>query len=69
MAERNISLEETILTLTQQKKYPALRDILITLNPTDIAYMFDELDEHTLPLLFRLLPKDLAAETFVEMES
>jgi magnesium transporter len=69
MAERNVTLEETILTLTQQKKYPALRDILVTLNPTDIAYMFDELDEHALPLLFRLLPKDLAAETFVEMEA
>ena len=68
MAERNISLENTIGTLTQQKKYPALRDILITMNPADIAILFDDLEEYTLPLLFRLLPKDLAAETFVEME-
>lgn len=69
MAERNVTLENTITTLTQQKKYPALRDILVTMNPSDIAALFDDLEEHTLPLLFRLLPKDIAADTFVEMES
>lgn len=68
MAERNVTLEKTIAALTEQKKYPALRDILVTINPTDIAIMFDDLEEHTLPLLFRLLPKDIASETFVEME-
>ena len=68
MAERNATLESTITALTQQKKYPALRDILVTMNPADIAILFGDLEEHTLPLLFRLLPKDIAAETFVEME-
>ena len=68
MAERNATLEKTIAALTEQKKYPALRDILVTMNPTDIAIMFDDLEEHTLPLLFRLLPKDIASETFVEMD-
>ena len=68
MAERSATLETTIETLTEQKKYPALRDILITMNPADIAILFDELEERILPLLFRLLPKDIAAETFVEME-
>ncbi|MGM9615542.1 MAG: magnesium transporter [Oscillospiraceae bacterium] len=68
MADRNVTLENTITALTQQKKYPALRDILVTMNPSDIAALFDDLEEHTLPLLFRLLPKDIAADTFVEME-
>ncbi len=68
MAERNVTLEKTIAALTEQKKYPALRDILVTMNPTDIAIMFDDLEEYTLPLLFRLLPKDIASETFVEMD-
>ncbi len=68
MAERSISLEDTIVTLAEQKKYPTLRDILVTMNPADTAALFEELDEHLLPLLFRLLPKDEAAETFVEME-
>ena len=37
------------------------------MNPVDIAAIFDELEEDRLPLLFRLLPKELASETFVEM--
>ncbi len=68
MAERTATLEGTITALAEQKKYPALRDILVTMNPADVAALFDEIDEHLLPLLFRLLPKDMAAETFVEME-
>lgn len=68
MAERSVSLEDTIVTLAEQKKYSTLRDILVTMNPADTAALFDELDEHLLPLLFRLLPKDAAAETFVEMD-
>ena len=69
MAERTLSLETTINALAEQKKYFALRDILVTMNPADIAVLFDGLEERTLPLLFRLLPKDMAAETFVEMEA
>ena len=68
MAERNATLENTIEALTAAKKYPALRDILVTMNPADIAAMFSDLEERTLPLLFRLLPKDIAAETFAELE-
>ena len=68
MAERNIAFEQTIETLTEQKKYHSLRDILSTMNPADIAAMFGELEERILPLLFRLLPKDMAAETFAELE-
>ena len=68
MAERNATLETTIETLITQKKYPTLRDILVTMNPADIAAMFSDLEERTLPLLFRLLPKDIAAETFAELE-
>ena len=68
MAERSITLDDTIIALAEQKKYPTLRDILVTMNPADIAAIFDEMEEHLLPLLFRLLPKDLAAETFVDMD-
>ena len=68
MAERNTTLESTIEALTAAKKYPTLRDILVTMNPADIAEMFNDLEERTLPLLFRLLPKDIAAETFAELD-
>ena len=54
--------------MLEEKKYAALRDILLVMNPTDIAALFDDLEERQIPLLFRLLPKELAAESFVEME-
>lgn len=68
MAEHSVTMEKTLLKLLDEKKYSTLRDILITMNPSDIAAIFDELAEERLPLLFRLLPKELAADTFVEME-
>ena len=68
MAESNFSLQKTLTMLLDEKKYHSLRDILSTMNPADIAAIFDDLDQACLPLLFRLLPKELAAETFVEME-
>ena len=68
MAEHTMMMEETLLALLSEKKYFSLRDILNTMNPSDIASIFDHLEEDRLPLLFRLLPKELAADTFVEME-
>ena len=68
MAERFEIVEKALLAMLEEKKYSTLRDILVTMNPTDIAGIFDGLDEKQIPLLFRLLPKELAAETFVEME-
>ena len=68
MAEHTVMMKETLLALLNSKKYLSLRDILATMNPVDIAAIFDELEEDRLPLLFRLLPKELASETFVEMD-
>ena len=68
MAERFEIVQGTIERMLEGKKYATLRDILVTMNPADIAAVFSELEEEKLPLLFRLLPKELAAETFVEME-
>ena len=67
--ERNpASFQDTITSLLERKKYTTLRDILTTMNPADIAALFDYLEDDALPLLFRLLPKEQAAETFVEMD-
>ena len=68
MAEHSVTVERTLTTLLGDKKYSTIRDILITMNAADIAAVFSEIDEESLPLLFRLLPKELAAETFVEMD-
>ena len=69
MKERFELVEKAILTMVEEKKYSTLRDILVTMNPADIAGIFNSLDDKRIPLMFRLLPKELAAETFVEMES
>ena len=68
MAEHNVTVENTLQALLSEKKYATIRDILITMNPADIAAVFTGLNPEQLPLLFRLLPKELAAESFVEME-
>ena len=68
MAERFELVEKAILKMVEDKKYATLRDILITMNPADIAGIFNSLDDKRIPLMYRLLPKELAAETFVEME-
>ena len=68
MAERFAIVQKTLLQMLEEKKYATLRDILVTMNPSDIAALFGELEERQIPLMFRLLPKEQAAETFVEMD-
>ncbi len=68
MAERFEIVEKALITLLNEKKYTTLRDILVTMNPNDIAGLFDALEPQRIPVMYRLLPKELAAEVFVEME-
>ncbi len=68
MVQVNVTLTQTIKKLLDEKKYATLRDILSTMMPYDIAAVFEELQDEKLPILFRILPKELAAETFVEMD-
>ncbi len=67
--DKKYSLEQTISSLLENKRYSSVKDILVTLNAVDIAAIFGELSEDALPLLFRLLPKELAADAFVEMDA
>ena len=68
MAERFEIVEKALLAMLEGKKYATLRDILVTMNPSDVAGLFMGLEDKQIPLMFRLLPKEMAAETFVEME-
>ena len=68
MTERFEIVEKALIKMLEDKKYATLRDVLVTMNPADIAALFLSIEEAKIPLLFRLLPKELAAETFVEME-
>ena len=68
MAERFEIVEKALLKMLEEKKYSTMRDILVTMNPSDIAAIFDELEEQQIPIFFRLLTKEQAADTFVEMD-
>ena len=43
MAERFELVEKAILKMVEDKKYATLRDILVTMNPSDIAGIFEDL--------------------------
>lgn len=67
---RRIAETEEILQLLTERNFTVLKPLISTMNATDLAEVFNEIrNEGDLPVLFRILPKDLAAETFVEMDS
>ena len=61
--------KERIDELATQKRYAELRDLFLPMEPADIALLLEEGKQEQMPLLYRLLPKELAAEVFVELES
>ena len=62
-------MNEEIFELRGEKKYARLRELLSEMNPADIAQILEDVPERELPVIFRILPKELAAEVFVEMDS
>ncbi len=62
-------LLEKIEDLVERKRYAELRGLLLPLEAVDISDIFADLREHEIPLVFRLLPKEQAAEVFVELDS
>lgn len=61
-------LGEVVVHLIENKKYASLRDAMETMHAADIAAVLEECKKEYIPLVFRLLPKELAAETFAQME-
>lgn len=55
--------------LLKLKKYPELREELATMEPADIAALLECAEMEDIPRFYRILPKELAAETFAEMDS
>ncbi len=67
--EKIIEIRDTLLPLIEEKKFSAVKTILIEMNCADIAGLFNEMPVEIIPKIFRLLPKEIAADTFVEVES
>ena len=66
MEERNEL--EVVQELLETKQYTKLRQLLAEMNDADIAACMDELDESEMLKVFRILPKDLAADVFSYLE-
>ena len=61
--------EELLMQLVEQRQYRRLREELAQMNEVDVAEFLDELDVEQEILVFRLLPKDMAAEVFTYLEN
>ena len=62
-------MTEKILELLNEKNYVKIKSIVKDLYPADLASLLETLSPRNITLLFRLLPKELAAETFTFMDS
>ncbi len=80
MEEKNIFLNETtteptlpdiewVMEELAAKHFAAVRQALTELPAADIAELFSDIPEEKEPILFRILPKELAAEVFVDMDT
>lgn len=65
----------TVLELLRSRNYKAIREIFMDMNEADVAALLQqfyddhEVEKYELPLLFRLLNKDVAADVFAYMDS
>lgn len=65
-AMETIDFEE-LLKLADEKKYRQLKETLLELNEVDIAQFIEELDSEKTVIIFRMLPKAIAADVFAEL--
>ena len=64
-----IIMTEKLLELLKEKNYVKIKSAVRDLYPADLAALLETLEPRDITLIFRLLPKELAAETFTYMDS
>lgn len=64
-----IAEEEEIVDLIKNRNFKLLKPLLAEIPAVDIAKMLEEIPSDEVPIVFRVLPKALAADVFVEMDS
>lgn len=65
----NMETAQFIGDCIDQKKYALAKEKLSEFKPVDLAEIFDEIPDDKLSVAYRLLPKELAADVFVEMDT
>lgn len=69
ISEEIEELAQRVPEFISNRKYTELRDILTEMNPADIGDLMEELPRESLPLVYRILPKELATDVFVYIDS
>ena len=69
MSDETKVLYEEICDLLENRKFNTLRSLITEMNEVDIAELIDEATPEQAVIIFRLLPKQLAAESFAYMDS
>lgn len=59
-----MTTNEQVLQLLKKKQFGAAKELLVTMNVIDLAAFLSDAETETMLLLFRILPKRLAADTF-----
>lgn len=62
-------MTERLTELLNEKNYVKIKSLVKDLYPADLSALLETLEPRDITLLFRLLPKELAAETFTFMDS
>ncbi len=62
-------MHEIITELIEKKKFGFLKRELSSINPADLVDILENIDNKNIPVIFRVLPKEQAAEVFVLMEN
>ena len=57
-----------IKELIDQKKWYEIKEVISEWPAPDIADLIESLDEETRIIVFRILPKELAAEVLIELD-
>ena len=64
-----MNILEQVETLLSERRFSMLRSLVLDMEPADIGALMEDMDKEEQRLLFfRLLPKELAAEAFVEVD-
>ena len=64
-----IAEEDEFLHLLEERTFKVLRPLIATLPPADVATLLTIADKDDVALIFRILPKTLAADCFVELDA
>lgn len=62
-------MQDIIKNLVKEGMFSKVKDEIVKMNVVDIASLLEELEEEKMLIIFRLLPKDIAAEVFSYMSN